>query len=155
MLQLELPHVNVLSKIDLVEKFGKLDLNLEFYTTGTDLEYLQLALNREDKSGRFAELNQTLCELIEDFSLVSFTTLNINEKESVARLVKLIDKSNGYVYSGMDGDSSLLEAIATADVDFEYYRVGAVQEKYMDTEVDMENLADIDDGDSDSDQLTS
>eukprot|EP01122_Echinamoeba_exundans_P000250 TRINITY_DN10224_c0_g1_i1.p1 TRINITY_DN10224_c0_g1~~TRINITY_DN10224_c0_g1_i1.p1 ORF type:complete len:316 (+),score=75.21 TRINITY_DN10224_c0_g1_i1:161-1108(+) len=147
MLQLELPHVNVLSKIDLVEKFGKLDLNLEFYTTGTDLEYLQHALNREDKSGRFSELNRTLCELIEDFSLVSFTTLNINEKESVARLVKLIDKSNGYVYSAMDGDSSLLEAIATADVDFEYYRVGAVQEKYMDTEVDLQNWTGSDEED--------
>lgn len=139
MLQLELPHVNVLSKIDLIEKLGKLDLGLEFYTTATDLDYLHHALQREDKSGRFSELNKAMCEVIEDFSLVSFTTLNINDKESVARLVKLIDKSNGYVYSALDGDSSLLAAIATADVDFEYYRVAAVQEKYMDTDSTLED----------------
>ena len=32
MLHLELPHVNVLSKIDLIEQYGQLDFNLDFYT---------------------------------------------------------------------------------------------------------------------------
>lgn len=32
MLHLELPHVNLLSKIDLVEQYGKLHFNLDFYT---------------------------------------------------------------------------------------------------------------------------
>ncbi|KAI3898580.1 hypothetical protein MKW92_015885 [Papaver armeniacum] len=32
MLHLELPHINVLSKIDLIESYGKLAFNLEFYT---------------------------------------------------------------------------------------------------------------------------
>ncbi|KAF9028524.1 hypothetical protein BDP27DRAFT_1387064 [Rhodocollybia butyracea] len=32
MLQLELPHINVLSKIDLLAKYGDLDFNLDFYT---------------------------------------------------------------------------------------------------------------------------
>ena len=32
MLHLELPHVNVLSKTDLIEQYGQLDLNLDFYT---------------------------------------------------------------------------------------------------------------------------
>lgn len=155
MLQLELPHVNVLSKIDMVEKFGKLDMNLEFYTTATDLEYLNFALDREDKSGRFSELNRTLCELIEDFALVSFTTLNINDKESVAKLVRMIDKSNGYVYSALDGDSTLLQAIATADADFEYYRVGAVQEKYMDSDLlPTDNFEDDEDNEMPSTQQT-
>lgn len=40
MLQLELPHVNVLSKCDLIEKFGKLSFNLDFYTDVLDLGYL-------------------------------------------------------------------------------------------------------------------
>ena len=39
-LQIELPHVNVLSKADLVEKHGKLAFNLDFYTEVLDLEYL-------------------------------------------------------------------------------------------------------------------
>ena len=37
MLKLELPHVNVLSKIDLVEKFGPLELGLDFFANGCDL----------------------------------------------------------------------------------------------------------------------
>ena len=32
MLHLELPHINVLSKIDLIEQYGKLAFNLDFYT---------------------------------------------------------------------------------------------------------------------------
>ena len=32
MLHLELPHVNLLSKIDLIEQYGQLDFNLDFYT---------------------------------------------------------------------------------------------------------------------------
>ncbi|CAG8633180.1 24715_t:CDS:2, partial [Racocetra persica] len=32
MLQIELPHVNVLSKVDLMESYGKLAFNLDFYT---------------------------------------------------------------------------------------------------------------------------
>jgi len=40
MLQIELPHVNVLSKCDLIQKFGKLAFNLDFYTEVLDLSYL-------------------------------------------------------------------------------------------------------------------
>ena len=32
MLHLELPHVNLLSKIDLIQQYGKLQFNLDFYT---------------------------------------------------------------------------------------------------------------------------
>ena len=32
MLHLELPHVNLLSKIDLIQQYGKLHFNLDFYT---------------------------------------------------------------------------------------------------------------------------
>ena len=32
MLHLELPHINLLSKVDLIEQYGKLSFNLDFYT---------------------------------------------------------------------------------------------------------------------------
>lgn len=35
MLHLELPHVNLLSKVDLIEQYGKLHFNLDFYTQVT------------------------------------------------------------------------------------------------------------------------
>ena len=40
MLQMELPHINVLSKIDLIEKYGKPQYGLDFYTEVLDLSYL-------------------------------------------------------------------------------------------------------------------
>ena len=40
MLQVELPHVNILSKADLIEKYGKLPFNLDFFTLVLDLSYL-------------------------------------------------------------------------------------------------------------------
>ncbi|KAL6503665.1 GPN-loop GTPase qqt1 [Orobanche gracilis] len=47
MLHLELPHVNVLSKIDLIESYGKLAFNLDFYTDVQDLSYLQHHLDQD------------------------------------------------------------------------------------------------------------
>ena len=40
MLRTELPHINILSKADLIEKYGKLDFNVDFYTEVLNLKYL-------------------------------------------------------------------------------------------------------------------
>ena len=77
MLQIELPHINVLSKVDLMESYGKLAFNLEFYTEVQDLSYLLQHLDEDPFASRFKELNKALCGLIEDFSLVGFNTLCI------------------------------------------------------------------------------
>ncbi|CAG8720721.1 9837_t:CDS:2, partial [Funneliformis mosseae] len=77
MLQIELPHINVLSKVDLMESYGKLAFNLDFYTEVQDLSYLLQHLDEDPFARRFKELNKALCGLIEDFSLVGFNTLCI------------------------------------------------------------------------------
>ena len=43
-------------------------------------------------------LQKSLCEVIEDFSLVSFLPLDIQNAESVGRALAKIDKCNGYVF---------------------------------------------------------
>jgi len=131
MLHLELPHINVLSKMDLIESYGKLAFNLEFYTDVQDLSYLQQYLDQDPRSAKYRKLTKALCEMIEDFSLVSFATLDIQDKESVGNLVKLIDKANGYVFAGIEGDIVEFSKIAAAPLDWDYYRTAAVQEKYM------------------------
>ena len=78
MLQLELPHVNVLSKIDLLGQASQdLDFNLDYYTEVQDLSYLLPLLERDQRTPRFAELNRTVCDLIEEFGLVGFETLAV------------------------------------------------------------------------------
>ncbi|KAG8751635.1 hypothetical protein FRC14_007715 [Serendipita sp. 396] len=74
MLQLELPHVNVLSKIDLLSQFGDLDFNLDYYTEVQDLSYLENSLPQGTK---FSTLNIRISELVQDFGLVGFETLAV------------------------------------------------------------------------------
>ncbi|XP_076956812.1 GPN-loop GTPase QQT1-like [Bidens hawaiensis] len=131
MLNFELPHVNVLSKIDLIESYGKLPFNLEFYTDVEDLSYLQHHLDQDPRSAKYRKLTKELCEVVEAFGLVNFTTLAIQDKESVTELVKLIDKTNGYVFQGRDASAVEFSKIAIGQTDWDYYRTAAVQEKYM------------------------
>ncbi|KAL0545566.1 hypothetical protein IC582_015452 [Cucumis melo] len=125
MLHLELPHVNVLSKIDLIENYGRLAFNLDFYTDVQDLSYLQHHLDQDPRSAKYRKLTKELCGVIEDFGLVNFTTLDIQDKESVGNLVKLLDKTNGYIFAGMEASAVEFSKIAV---------VAEVQEKYMDDE---------------------
>lgn len=101
MLHLELPHVNLLSKIDLIEQYGKLQFNLDFYTEVQDLSYLVQAMGNDAFSKRYRKLSQGLCEVVEDYGLLNFTPLAIEDKESVQHVLSLIDKANGHVFAGL------------------------------------------------------
>lgn len=112
MLHLELPHINVLSKIDLLASYGELgtcsamfkglrliafaDFNLDFYTEVLDLSHLENILSTA--SPRFTALNMAICTLVEEFSLVGFETLAVEDKESMAHLTHAIDRATGYIY---------------------------------------------------------
>ncbi|KAK0191106.1 cytoplasmic protein [Armillaria mellea] len=97
MLHLELPHVNVLSKIDLISQYGDLDFNLSFYTEVQDLSYLSNALEASAPR-RYAALNMALVSLIEDYNLVGFETLAVEDKTSMMHLTRTIDRITGYVF---------------------------------------------------------
>ncbi|KAJ3024360.1 GPN-loop GTPase 2 [Thoreauomyces humboldtii] len=107
MIQLELPHVNVLSKLDLLESYGKTAFNLDFYTEVQDLDYLLERLNDGPFGKKYQALNQALCDLVRDYSLVGFHTLAIEDRESVLALAQAVDKANGYIYGGLDADQMM------------------------------------------------
>lgn len=88
MLHIELPHINVMTKLDLLGNYGDLgsfytmrlietDFDLSFYTQVQDLSHLLDTINANPFAGRFPRLNQVLCELVEEFGLVSFFPLAI------------------------------------------------------------------------------
>lgn len=54
-------------------------------------------------SRSFVSRSLALKQVIEDFSLVGFVPLAIEDKESVRRLLALIDKATGYVFTGLAG----------------------------------------------------
>ncbi|XP_040835588.1 GPN-loop GTPase 2 isoform X1 [Ochotona curzoniae] len=131
MLHVELPHVNVLSKMDLIEHYGKLAFNLDYYTEVLDLSYLLDHLASDPFFRHYRQLNEKLVQLIEDYSLVSFTPLNIQDKESVQRVLRAVDQANGYCFGVQEQRS--LEAMMSAAVgaDFHFSSTLGIQEKYL------------------------
>ncbi|XP_037237550.1 GPN-loop GTPase 2 [Falco rusticolus] len=131
MLHVELPHVNVLSKMDLIEQYGKLAFNLDYYTEVLDLSYLVDHLASDPFFSNYRRLNEKLVEVIEDYSLVSFVPLNVQDKESMRQVMQAVDKANGYSFG--DQEHRNLEALMSAAVgaDFHFTSTLAVQEKYV------------------------
>eukprot|EP00750_Incisomonas_marina_P018180 INCI2743.2.p1 GENE.INCI2743.2~~INCI2743.2.p1 ORF type:complete len:438 (-),score=73.77 INCI2743.2:57-1214(-) len=103
MLKLELPHVNVLSKIDLLEKFGPLELGLNFFANGVDLvDVAPMVLRPGTRLGKlrsemYVDMTTAICEQIDNFHLVAYHVLNIEDKVSVARLLREVDKAIGFM----------------------------------------------------------
>ena len=60
MCQLELPHINVLSKVDLAEQNGRLHFGIDFYSEVLDLEYLLQELDQTTLSKKYLKLNKVL-----------------------------------------------------------------------------------------------
>ncbi|KAF0705152.1 hypothetical protein AaE_014641 [Aphanomyces astaci] len=151
MVRLELPHINILSKMDLIQQYGHLSFNLEFYTDVLDLRYLLDRLEAQDYGDtyddieeedtlqpppavaarklkvreRFRKMHEVLIEVIEDFSLVSFLPLQIEDVDSLQKVVNAIDKSNGYVYEGKAAQ------VISGDRDFQSERIGDMEERYV------------------------
>lgn len=105
MLHLELPHINVLSKVDLISQYGDLDFNLDFYTEVQDLSYLENTLSAS-LPPRFASLNMAMISLIEDYNLVGFETLAVEDKNSMINLTRAIDRATGYVFVPPSGSNA-------------------------------------------------
>ncbi|NXR05420.1 GPN2 GTPase, partial [Sagittarius serpentarius] len=131
MLHVELPHVNVLSKMDLIEQYGKLAFNLDYYTEVLDLSYLLDHLASDPFFRNYRRLNEKLVEVIEDYSLVSFVPLNVQDKKSMRQVMQAVDKANGYSFG--DQEHRSLEALMSAAVgaDFHFTSTLAVQERYV------------------------
>jgi hypothetical protein len=142
MMLLELPHVNVLSKIDLVEAYGKLRFNLDYYTEVMDLDFLLEGLSDDPFLSRFKKMNEALVELVQDFSLVQFQPLTVNNKKSMAALLRIVDKAAGYLYtSSADGEVAMSEAVFSSRP-FSDSEVFRAQTEYMhnDIEDELEHL---------------
>merc|ERR1712072_1497142 len=56
-----------------------------------------LQTNRHPLSTKFAEFNRLMAEMIEDYSLVAFEPLDIQDKECALRVLGLCDTANGHV----------------------------------------------------------
>lgn len=102
MVNLELPHLNILSKVDKIESYGKTRFNLDFYCEVLNLDYLLQTELEHPFHQKYKKLTKALAEVIEDYSLVHFVPLNIQQAEDIYRVVQLADKANGYFIDDLD-----------------------------------------------------
>ncbi|XP_023936766.1 GPN-loop GTPase 2 [Bicyclus anynana] len=104
MLKLGLPHVNLLTKIDLLKKHvDKLQFGIDFYTEVLDLNYLLETLDEDRFTSKYAKLNKALISIVEDYSLVTFQLADLLKEESLVNVKNIIDKANGYIFKSEEG----------------------------------------------------
>jgi len=132
MLQVALPHVNLLSKVDMVEKFGKLQFSLDYYTEVLDLEYLLDTFPEDNFTKKYKALNSALTGLVSAYSLVNFIPLTVKSKEKMLAVSHAVDKANGYVFgSGEERSMRALMGSALGGADFEWAKTGDIRTEYM------------------------
>lgn len=113
MINLELPHINVLSKIDLLENSAKLDFRMEYYTECSTFDPLASKLDKNSTAfnKKYSPLSKKICELLDNYGLTSFTPLDVMDKVSVSNLLFKIDKCNGYVIDQKEEESADIREI--------------------------------------------
>ncbi|RDW76416.1 putative signal sequence-binding GTPase GPN3 [Aspergillus mulundensis] len=107
MLMLEMPHVNILTKMDQVREMVSRRELKRF--TRVDVQLLQDNQEAEDAAssdpmskeslmsgGSFERLNRAVAQLIDDFSMVSFLQLEAQDEDSVAAVLSHIDDAIQY-----------------------------------------------------------
>ena len=135
MLQMDLPHINVLTKIDNLSNYGPLPFNLDFYTEVQDLNYLIPHLESESARlahPKFGALNEAIVELVQDFGLVGFETLAVENKESMMNLLHAIDRAGGYAFGGAEGANDTIWQVAVRQ-GIGQMDVRDVQERWLDS----------------------
>lgn len=161
---MELPHLNVMTKIDNLRNYGNLPFNLDFYTEVQDLNYLLPHLDREQNSGipgpapapkhesidkdmdeqdgngqtsKFSALNKAIVELVEEFALVGFETLAVEDKKSMMTLLRAIDRAGGYAFGGIEGANDTVWQMAMRQ-DAVTMDARDVQERWLDRRDEMD-----------------
>lgn len=111
MIQLELPHLNILSKCDLINK-ERLDNILDTQsaiqlwdneqdknTKELDLCSIENSNTKKEIKNRFHKRNRlttSICQVIDDYSMVSFIPFNIMDEESITLLAVTIDNVTNF-----------------------------------------------------------
>ena len=112
MLMLEVPHVNILSKMDQVKgtiakkdlkRFIDPDVSLLDETPANGLTYAEEEEHEDPKDSQsvmaghsFNKLNRAVAQLIDNFSMVSFLKLDVQDEDSVGAVLSYIDDAIQY-----------------------------------------------------------
>ena len=94
MVNLEIPHVNVLSKIDLLNPGAK--RKLDSYLHPDTKELLRSVKNKSPFEIKYSRMTEALGRVLDDYSLVKFFPLDVSKEENVSDLLMVIDNTIQY-----------------------------------------------------------
>jgi len=125
MVTLEVPHVNVMTKMDLVTNSHR-KTELESYLNPDPSYILEVLDSRSTKKQH--SLNKALASLIEDFSLVKFVPLDRTDEDSIAQVMQAVDLCTQF---GEDEEVKMPREAEdnTEDADFEKFAAGLGSEQ--------------------------
>ncbi|KAJ4389838.1 hypothetical protein N0V93_007310 [Gnomoniopsis smithogilvyi] len=142
MMQMDLPHINVLTKIDKVADYDPLPFNLDFYTEVQDLSHLLPCLEEESpvlRSDKFKALNEAVANLVESFAMVGFEVLAVEDKKSMMHLLRVIDRAGGYVFGGAEGANDTVWQISMRN-ESSLLQAEDIQERWIDHKAEYDKL---------------
>ncbi|KAJ9270099.1 hypothetical protein DTO212C5_3838 [Paecilomyces variotii] len=107
MIMLEMPHVNILTKMDQIKdvitrrelkRFANVDVQLlqDEFTEAEEVESDPSGTGALLSGGSFKRLNRAVGQLIDDFSMVSFLQLDVQDEDSVAAVLSYIDDATQF-----------------------------------------------------------
>ena len=124
MIAMQLPHVNVLSKCDLVEEASmdrvlEMESAIQLWDMMGDHSSDSFALqaynhvvpdtnnsttatttnnnnNAQQRARKWSRLTESICSLLDDYSMVGFVPLNINDEDSIAHVLATVDHATQY-----------------------------------------------------------
>jgi GTPase SAR1 family protein len=156
MIRLELPTVSVLSKSDLLLSFGGNDLlfGMDYFLDCQSLDRLvdyidtaahsqqdvdiaddpeYQAARRKTKQSKFHQKHRkmftALAEVVEDYGLLNFMPLDIQNAKSVGQVLQRIDQANGYVFTGSTNVKEDLFQVAVQERENRFETISEIQER--------------------------
>lgn len=142
MIQMDMPHVNVLSKIDKIASYDELPFNLEYYTDVDDLTHLTPYLEAESpgmRNEKFGRLHEAIANMIESYGLVRYEVLAVENKKSMMYLLRVIDRAGGYVFGGAEGANDTVWSVAMRN-ETSMMDVQDIQERWIDHKDEYDRL---------------
>jgi len=94
MVNLEVPHVNVITKMDLLSKSAR--KHIEKYLEPELSTLLTEEFEDQEFGSKFKSLNKAMAQLLDDFSLVHFLPLDYNDEDNITDLLVHIDSTIQY-----------------------------------------------------------
>lgn len=146
--------------MDNLSNYAPLPLPLSFYTEAVSLERLlpQLALEQSPLSReqyqkrldegsmdelprtKFTALNEAIVELVEEFALVGFETLAVEDRKSMAQLVRAIDRAGGYAFGGVEGTNESVWQVAVREGGGGQMDIRDIEERWVDRKDEFDEM---------------